>query len=222
MTTRTGVLLVDTDMLILLAATGLLERTAASLGYTIAQVRRLFAVTYQVRKSKRFRDTYGEEVLQRVAQIISTIKEADPPSDSDHDLLGALTNLVDPGEAQLMAIAARDRCTLLVSGDKRAIAGLAESNATSHIQSLQGKIVSLEVVLWSLLSNQPAEDVRKTFAPVLNHKTLRIVLSEHAAADHGRCLAGVMSYYNDLHRQSKGVLYNPDPDRLGRNASPAC
>lgn len=213
MTTRTGALLVDTDMLILLAATGLLEHVAASLGYPIAQVRRLSAAPHQVRKSKRFRDTYGEGVLQRVEPAIKTIKEADPPSDLD--LLEDLKNLVDPGEAQLMAIAARDRCTLLVSGDKRAIAGLAESNATSHIESLQGKIVSLEAVLWSLLSERPAEDVRETFAPVLNHKTLKILLSEHMVADQGRCRAGVMSYYNDLHRQAKGVLYNPDPDQLG-------
>jgi len=217
MTTRTGVLLVDTDMLILLAATGLLERVATSLGYTIAQMRRLPAAPHQIQRGRRFRDTYGQDVLQRVAPIISTIKEADLPSDLD--LLGALTNLVDPGEAQLMAIAARDRCTLLVSGDKRAIAGLAESNATSCIQSLQGKIVSLEAVLWSLLSEDSAEDVRKAFAPVLNHKTLKIVLSEHAVADHSRCRAGVISYYNDLHRQAKGVLYNPDPDQLGRHES---
>jgi len=214
MTARTGLLLVDTDMLILLAATDLLERIVASLGYTITQVRRLSAAPHQVRKSKRFRDTYGEDVLQSVGPIISAIKEADPPSDLD--LLDALNNLVDEGEAQLMAIAAHQRCTLLVSGDKRAIVSLAESNVTSCIESLQGKIVSLEAVLWALLSEQPAEEVRNAFAPVLNHATLRIVLSQHAAADHDRCLSGVMNYYNALHRQSKGVLYNPDPDRLGR------
>jgi len=210
---HSGLLLVDTDMLILLAASGLLGDVASTIGYSSDQLRRLSATPHQVRKSKRLRDAYGEAVLQRIAPFIGAITDAEPPSDLA--LLDSLNSFVDEGEAQLMALAASQDRTLLMSGDKRAVIGLAESNATACIDSLQGKVVSLEAVLWSLLAHRCAEDVRKAFTPVLGHVTLKIVLSEHAASDQVRCREGVRSYYNDLHRQAKGVLYNPAPDQLG-------
>ncbi len=68
---RSGALLLDTDMLVLLTAAGLLESVSHHLGYAPDQIRRLPAAVHQVRKSKRFRDTYGEAVLKRIAAPIS-------------------------------------------------------------------------------------------------------------------------------------------------------
>jgi hypothetical protein len=213
MAERHGLLLVDTDMLILLLASGMLKRVAEGLGYSPNQLRRLSAAPHQVRKSKRFRDTYGEAVLQRIGPLVTEIPEADAPTDLE--LLDTLNAFVDEGEAQLMALAAAQECTLLVSGDKRAVAGLIESGAAACIDSLKGKVVSLEAVLWTLVASLPAPDVRDAFKPVLSHATLRIVLSEHAVADRARCLAGIRTYYDDLHKGTRGVLFNPAPDQLG-------
>lgn len=213
MTECSGLLLIDTDMLILLLASDMLERVAESLGYSPLQLRRLSAVPHQIRKSKRFRDNYGQAILQRIEPMVAAIPEADAPIDLE--LLDTLKSFVDEGEAQLMALAAAQQCTLLISGDKRAIAGLVKSGVTECIDALRGKVVSLEAVLWILLEKLTALEVRDAFRPVLDYSTLRIVLSDHAIADRARCLEGIRSYYEDLYRGASGVLYNPSASYLG-------
>ncbi len=210
---RSGALLLDTDMLVLLTAAGLLESVAHHLGYAPNQIRRLPAALHQVRKSKRFRDTYGEAVLQRIAAPISAIKEVEPPTDLE--LLDVLNATMDPGEAQLVAIAACQECTLLASGDKRAIGDLTRSGASDCIKAMSGRIVSLEAVLWILIGATDPRQVRTSFLPVLGHATLRIVLSEHAVSDQERCRDGIRNYFNDLDGHALGMLYNPAPERLG-------
>ena len=201
-------------MLVLLVASGKLEQVAAHLGYEANQVRRLPAAIHQVRKSRTFRNNYGEAVLKEIAPIIEGISEVDPPEDVD--MLDTLSEVVDEGEALLMAIAAASKSTLLVSGDKRAVADLAGSkDAELCVQDLQGRIVTLEAVLWVLVNEHGGEATRADFAPVMGHKTLRIVLSAHAAASTQRCLDGIRSYFNDAARTAQGLLFNPSPDVLG-------
>lgn len=206
-------LLLDTDMLVLLTASGNLETVAARLGYAPEQIRRLPASIHQVRKSAKFRNVYGEAVLQRIAPLIERIVEA--PAPVDIALLDTLHNVVDEGEAMLMAIAAPLGYTLLASGDKRAIRDLAKSEAAECIHQLQGRIVTLEAILWLLVTDGGAAKVRNSFQAVSAHGTLRVVLSEHAAADDDRCLEGILAYFNRLSSIAGGLLYNPAPDRLG-------
>lgn len=210
---RHGLLLVDTDMLILLLAANMLEPVAVSLGYVPDQLRRLSAAPHQVRRSRRFRDAYGAAVLHRIAPLVAAIPEADAPTDLQ--LLDALDPFMDEGEAQLIALAASHKCALLVSGDKRAMMGLAESGVETCIAALKGKIVSLEAVLWTLVVARSGVEVRSAFKPVLDHATLRVILSEHAVADQARCLDGIRGYYDDFYKRTKGILFNPAPDQLG-------
>lgn len=200
-------------MLVLLTASGNLEKVTQMLGYSPDQVRRLDAAIHQVRGSKKFRDVYGEAVLQQIAPVIEQIPAASAPDDLD--LLDALHSIVDEGEAQLMALAAPAENTLLATGDKRAIRDLARSGATECIRQLQGRIVTLEALLWMLIVDANAVTVRDAFQPVLGHKTLRVVLSHHAAQDDRRCLDGVKHYFNGISADAGGLLFNPAPDELG-------
>lgn len=205
-------LLLDTDMLVLLTASGNLEKVAARLGYAPDQIRRLPASIHQVRKSAKFRNVYGEAVLQRIAPIIEHIATA--PAPDDIALLDTLHEVVDEGEAMLMATAAPLGYTLLASGDKRAIKDLAKSEAAECIHQLQGRIVTLEAILWLLVTDDGAAKVRGSFQPVSAYGTLRVVLSEHATADDKRCLEGIRAYFDELSSTVGGLLYNPAPDRL--------
>lgn len=208
-TNRPGLLLIDTDVLVLLAASGFLGHVASSLGYASSQLRRLSAAPHQIRKSKSFRDQFGQEVLLKVEPIVATILAAEPPADLDllHDLNSM--DFIDEGEAQLMALAASQPSSLLVTGDKRAVIALAGSTAYSCIDALKGKIVPLEAALLILLAKTQACDLREAFFSVLQHKTLRIVLSENTTSNHDSCTEAVQSYYDDLHRQTNGLLIKP-------------
>jgi len=207
------VLLLDTDMLVLLVASKTLEIVVRRLGYTQSAVRRLPAAIHQIRKSTSFRNTYGEAVLQRIAPLIEGVPEA--PAPRDRKLLDNLNDVVDVGEAMLMALAVEDKCTLLASGDKRAIIDLAGSEfAGDCVEKLQGRIVCLEAVLLILVTEYNAQEVRAAFSPVISYKTLKILLSEHAVADEDRCLSGIRSYYNDIAKTTRGLLFDPSPDCL--------
>lgn len=190
----------------LLAASGLLERVTSSLGYEYSQLRRLAAAPYQIRKSKSLRDQFGQEVLLKVEPIVATIIAAEAPTNLE--LLDELnsTELIDAGEAQLMALAASQPLSLLVTGDKRAVIALAASTAHLSIGALQEKIVPLEAALLILLTKIQACELRQAFSDVLQHKTLRIVLSENTTTNHEDCVNAVQSYYDDLRQQASGLL----------------
>jgi hypothetical protein len=210
-------LLIDTDMLVLLAASDLLEQVVALLGFEMKDVRRLGAAIHQVRKSKSFRDQYGQEILEAALPRIESITVAEPATDLE--LLNRLNESIDPGEAQLVAVAAGQRGTLLVSGDKRAIRDLAACGDSGCIQSMKGRIVTLEAVLWMLLRNTDARDLHGFLQVASFHKTLRIVFTEANLATDGGCAAAVRSYFIGADRDSAGLLYNPDPELLSASAS---
>jgi len=210
---RSGALLVDTDILIALASSGTLESVASKFGFAVNQLRRLDAAVPQIRRGKRFRDVYGEAVLCRILPVVESLEVIDAPNNLE--LLDQLNRHMDSGEALLLAAAIENGCPYVLTGDKNAVRALAESRINACIRALQGRIVILEAVLWMLVAeNQPAE-VREWFRDLTDHKTLRVVLSEHVTVDHATCQGAIRSYYDEVYRDANGLLYNPDPDRLG-------
>ena len=210
-------LLIDTDMLILLAASGTLAKVVAQLGFEMKDVRRLAAASHQARKSKSFRDLYGASVLEKVLPQIESIAVVEPAADLA--LLDQLSGLLDPGEAMLVAIATAQHGSVLLSGDKRAILALGSAGPQQCIDALQGRVVTLEAVLWVLLKEVDSVSLRNVFLVAPAHKTLRVVLSESAATSNETCAAAIRSYYNDMHTGANGLLFNPEPGELGRSGS---
>lgn len=205
-------LLVDTDMLVLLIASGYLDQVAESLGFARDDIRCLPAAIHQVRRSASFRDTYGTDVLQRTVPQIEAVRVIETAKDSA--LLEQLNDCVDPGEAILIAAALEHDGSLLMSGDKRAVRALAARGPPACIETLRDRVVTLEAVLWLLLKKHAVSEVRNSFDCVIQHRTLRIVLSDSAVADGAECRSAVRSYFNELCREAKGLLFNPDPDGL--------
>jgi hypothetical protein len=202
-------LLIDTDMLVLLAASGLLDRAVTKLGYETKDVRRLAAATHQIRKSKALRDQYGAEALEAALPRIVAIAVVAPAANMD--LLDLLNESMDPGEAQLVAVAAGKCDTLLISGDKRAIRDLVACGNADCIQSMQGRIVTLEALLWILLQELEPKTLHAALLVAGSHKTLRIVFSESNLASSDGCALAVRSYFIDASQGAAGLLYNPDP-----------
>lgn len=210
---RSGALLVDTDILIALASSGTLESVASKFGFAVNQLRRLDAAVPQIRRGKRFRDVYGEAVLCRILPIVESLEVIDAPNNLE--LLDQLNGHMDSGEALLLAAAIENRCPYVLTGDKNAVRALAESRINACIRALQGRIVILEAVLWMLVAEHQPAEVREWFRDLTDHKTLRVVLSEHVTVDHATCQGAIRSYYDEVYRGANGLLYNPDPDRLG-------
>jgi hypothetical protein len=176
----------------------------------MADVRRLAAASHQVLRSRSFRDAYGSEVLAAVLPAVEGIPVIGPLDNLD--LLDRLNPLMDPGEALLFASAAGQPASLLCTGDKRAIQALAADGPADCVAALQGRVVTLEAVLWCLLQERGARALHEAYRVAPRHRTLRVVLSETAAGSNEACAASIRSYYRDLARTAAGLLYCPDPD----------
>ncbi|QHS09106.1 hypothetical protein [Sinimarinibacterium sp. NLF-5-8] len=213
MAERTGALLLDTDVLVLLSVAGVLDEVASLLGYAPSQMRRLPASVYQVQRSKKFAETYAAPVLASIVQSLRKIDETTESEVGDLELLNALNAAMDVGEAQLIATASATEGALLVSGDKRAVRNLARSQVHTCIAAMQNRIVCLEAALWMLVQKNGAAQTRRAFMHALNHKTVRILLSESMTCDQ-QCLDGIASFFEDLHKDAKGLLFNPAPSIL--------
>jgi hypothetical protein len=144
-------LVIDSDAFCKLAAADLLDATLSLLGVTEKQCARLPTLLYMLRKG-RIRNRYGYTVadgLIEKASIFSAMPEA---SAEWLDKLAG-TAAVDPGEAQMYALAA-EHGLLALTGDKRALKAV--SSMPEVYTKLDGKVVTIEAVLLGL-SLQMAE-----------------------------------------------------------------
>lgn len=158
-------LLVDSDAFCKLGATDLFESGVALLEGDPARVERLTALPHMLRRSRALRAKLGQplaDALAARADLLPSAPVADPRLVDE--LVGV--DEIDPGEVQLLALAA-DETLLLVSGDKRALRAVCQLD--SLVPMLNGKLVCLEALLLALCVRHGAAQV---CAAASNHRNL--------------------------------------------------
>jgi len=197
-------LLVDTDAFCKLAIGELLCDGAKLFGADLSECGRLPALAHMLRRGKLVR-TYGPAnctSLISLADRIPAIEVSDSPW---LDRL-ALAQAIDPGEAQLLALAAESGL-LLLSGDKRALRAL--NDVPGICDALAGRVIVLEAVLLALCDELGAEVVR-THAKMLDAYDIatRICFSDGVADPR----EGLLSYYRSFATEvPPTLLWNPQP-----------
>src|SRR5262249_27077729 len=142
--------LVDTDQFLLLAVSGLLQDLVLALGL---EPRRLHCLPNQIKKSAWCSKLYDERQRRCALEVANKVQaiEERPPND---DLFQELVNVeeIDAGEALLMAHAASDPSSLIVTGDLRALRALSKDNSLLGVRNLLSKkVLPLEVCVKLLL-----------------------------------------------------------------------
>jgi hypothetical protein len=167
-------LLVDSDVFCKLGIGNLLSDALEALDASVSDCGRLPALPHMLRKGKLTR-VYGAEAcasLVPLAEQMQTIPAADTT------WLDPLSSVeaIDPGEAQLFAIAARNNVSL-ITGDKRALRALKGING--YAETLAGRIVVLEAILIALCNRLGHSEVRRRLGSLTTtDKTLMICFSE--------------------------------------------
>lgn len=205
-------LLIDTDMLVLLAGSGTLGDVLQSLGFEPQQSRRLAAATRQFQHGRVFKDNYRATVLQaalRTAHAITPLTER-PANPAVFDAL-ALISGIDLGEAELFALLAEHDGYFLTTGDNRALVALATRKEVSELrQRVAGRLICLESVLKLLVDRNGAKATAQAFRALRTHRTIGVLLSDTQASSDGVCRQGIDSYLNDLIRKTgRDFLYLP-------------
>ena len=192
-------LLIDSDVFVLFAAAGLLDRAIGCLGFDRDDARRLDALPSMLRKGKKFADL---TVAEREAALtwcdrIAPFRES-PNPDTMQKLTG-ITN-IDPGETTLLATCHDNPVSVLFTGDKRALHALAKG-APAFCAKLSGRVACLEQVLATMVTSDGVGTIYAALAVrAQHHKVLIVCFSEVNRASQADCLSFLQGYINKLGR----------------------
>lgn len=194
-------LLFDTDLFCKLGIAGLLDAALDVLGSSAAHCARLPALPHMLRRG-RLPKLYGVERCAALAVRAESFPVIPTPSMRLLDALTGATD-VDPGEAQLFAVAA-ELGLLLVTGDKRAVRVVTKIPAFRD--TLAGRIVTFEAVLLSLCTRLGDGVIRDALHPLAEDNVVRVCFSPKNASP----ADGLRSYVNSLNNELHPfVLWDP-------------
>jgi hypothetical protein len=195
-------LLLDTDVFCKLAICGLIEDTIHILGATLSECGRLPALPYMLKRG-RLHNKYGAETCIMLQQIVESIPPIRQPGDEWLEKLAQI-EAVDPGEAQLFAVAAQHGL-MVITGDKRALLAL---KAVDGLPSaLNGRVVVLEAALIALCNDLGPAKVGQCLQPLSETDLVIKICFSNSRSDPRECLR---SYYNKLVTETAPlVLWKP-------------
>jgi hypothetical protein len=183
-------LLLDTDVFTKLGCVDLLADLAVELKTTLKDCRRLPALLHMLKRgplAKRLGPARCQHLLV-LAEDVPTVAAPDP------HWMDRLVHVpsIDPGEAQLLAVAAAaDENVLLASGDKRALAAV--SSVMGLAEALRGQVVTMESAVLLLCGTLGVQEVARRIAPALDlDKSLAICFRSTDP------LVGLASYHNAI------------------------
>lgn len=207
-------ILIDTDIFIILAAAGVLERVVELLGYQTSDLRRLPATLAQLKRGKWIKSRYPSAAREKAIETCALVPVLNERPESD-DILDRLAgvNEIDLGETLLYGIASLQSDYLIASGDKRAMIALASDDTLHDIRnSIAGRVICTEVVLRILIESDGIETVASSFQQIRDsNNLLRVIFSEAQATDQETSLQALDSYIKDLEQQvGKDFLYKPE------------
>ena len=144
----------------------------------------------------RLRKRYGDLESDRLRMLADEFPVA---PDSPSKWLDALTaeSSIDPGEAQLFALAAEYGIRIL-TGDKRALEALAKVNGIHP--HLSGNVVTIEAALTGLAEQMPGAQLRRKGSVLGQHDQMAKAVFASTGSDLGEALH---SYIRDVESRAK-------------------
>lgn len=174
----------------MLAAGRLLDAAVRLFGADLSGCARLPALPHMLRKG-RLRKKYGDQISDHLIPIADSIPVIDQPEAQWLDRL-TLVQDIDPGEAQLFALAAEKRLAV-ITGDKRALRAL--KDVPGFADALAGRIVVLEAILIALCARLGPTVVSAWAQPLATHDGMIRVCFSPGNPDPKDAL---LSYYQNL------------------------
>lgn len=195
-------LLIDTDAFCILAAGQLLDDAVGLFGTDLSGCARLPALPHMLRRGQ-LRKKYGNLVSDQLIPIADSIPVIDQPEAQWLDRLTQVQN-IDPGEAQLFALAAEKRLAV-ITGDKRALRAL--KDVPGFAGALADRIVVLEAILIALCARLGPTVVSAQVQPLITHDSMIRVCFSPSNPDPKDAL---LSYYQNLVTELNPlVLWHP-------------
>ncbi|NJL28494.1 MAG: hypothetical protein HC897_11700 [Thermoanaerobaculia bacterium] len=210
-------LLVDSDVSILLAASGLFDPLIEHLGFRVSDVRRLDPLPYMLKRGRLAR-TYPEQLREKVIAWCSRIA---PAQEAARDLRVQqllVRDAIDPGEAGLLAQVYEHPERYLATGDKRSLLALAKHEDLAEIRlRLAGRILCFETILETLVDHAGTVAIARAFTPLRPYNSvLRVVFSRGEETSEESFRQALASYFAELERRlGPGFFWIPGQRKHG-------
>lgn len=183
-------LLFDTDAFCKFGIASLLESVAHIFGAKLQECGRLPALPFMLRRGS-LRKLYGGSACDALIPVANAIPIVPQPSITWLEKLTAV-EAIDPGEAQIFAVAAEQGQPFL-SGDKRALNAI--KGVDDFIPALNGRVVVMEAVLLALCDRIGPEEIRQRVAPLIAvDRTVAVCFS----SGNPNPLEALISYFEDI------------------------
>ena len=195
-------LLFDTDAFCKLGIANLLHNVAQIFGTTLQECGRLYALPFMLRKGRLPR-LYGVHACDKLIPVADAMPAI---PDASITWLEKVTGIVDidPGEAQIYALAA-EHAQPFVSGDKRALKALKGIN--EFVSALQCRVVTLEALSLALCDSMGQDHVRQRVLPLIHMDRMIAVCF---SPDNPSPTDALSSYFRDLQATLAPLqLWNP-------------
>lgn len=161
------IVLADNDILLKLARCDLFDEFLTAFGVTAAEVLILKTARFSVTSAKH-RKRIGDASFARLTSFLASLADIDTAPDPA--AIAALTEQtdknIDAGEAVLFAVCPLVPGSVIVTGDKKSLAGLSaagaeEATCAALCHSLAGKVFCFEQVLARVLDRFGYDAVRQ-------------------------------------------------------------
>lgn len=199
----------DNDILLKLAAFDLLNETIGALDCSRENLRVLETARFVFRSNRKVSAKYSAEIRARAIDFIKDCQTVNPAASPE--FIG-LSQMLDLGEATLVAATREVSTFVLMTGDKRCLQALAaQVDMMAVRERLQGRIVCLEQVILLLIRDMGFERVLQQVLPAVDCDTaLRACFGSGELALERNVIEALEGYVEALRHDAPGLLADMD------------
>ncbi len=211
---KSGLFFLDSDIFVLLSGASLMRELVAAAGFGLSSARRLQPLPHMLGKKKMLKK-YPAGVREKTIAWCSQVESVTARPKGPFLAQLGLVRGIDPGEAELFAVAAETPGSLIATGDKRACRALKAAEGLEGAKAaLQGKIICLETALELLLERRGFSALVGPLTQIRGlNKTLGALLSQGELTLEESFREGLDSYSRHLASELGDLLYRPGRER---------
>lgn len=203
------IVLVDADVISKLAHWELLELLPQAFGLPWQSFSTTPSVMYRARKANKKPDRLfrSQTAVDCALHALSQMGLMPATLDRDFILAAQRVPAIDPGEAVLLATAVVHPKACILTGDKRALAAVANAAQPLGAGRLKGRIICLEQCILHALERIGLEALRSHLCrePVVD-RVIAAAMGSTCTASEADVREGLESYIRDAMSNSRGLL----------------
>ena len=195
----------DNDIILKLSAFNLLDAAIAALKISPENLRVLDTAQHVFKRNRKVSQKYSEVTRERAIDFVKSCQTVKPVDSPEFIVLG---QMLDVGEATLVAATREVSPFIFMTGDKRCLRDLAtKAELTEVAERLRGRVICLEQVILLLIRQQGFEIIKQYILPMLDCDTsLKACFGSGEKAIERNVIEALEGYITDLEKSSIGLL----------------